>query len=56
MLCIPIERVTEADLQQLVTEGKREDAEREFKLLLPGGNDEGKKEFLSDGSSRLRCS
>lgn len=48
MLYIPIERITETELQQLVTEGKREDAQIEFKLLLPGGNDEGKKEFLKD--------
>lgn len=48
MLYIAIERITEADLQALVTEGKREDAQLEFKLTLPAGNDDGKREFLKD--------
>lgn len=48
MLYVPIERITEAELRTLVTEGKREDAQIEFKLMLPSGNDEGKKEFLKD--------
>ena len=48
MLHIPIERITEAELQKLVTEGRSEDTKIEFKVMLPGGNDEGKKEFLKD--------
>jgi len=48
MLFIAIERITEADLQSLVTEGKREEAQLEFKLTLPAGNDDGKREFLKD--------
>jgi hypothetical protein len=48
MLHIPIERITETDLKALVAEGRREDAQLEFKLTLPGGNDDEKKEFLKD--------
>jgi hypothetical protein len=48
MLHTLIEQLTEGELQALVTEGKREDAQLEFKLTLPGGNDESKKEFLKD--------
>jgi hypothetical protein len=51
MLHIPIERITENDLQLLVAEGRREDAQLEFKLTLPAGTDEGKKEFLKDAAS-----
>ena len=51
MLYIATEAITEANLQALVTEGKREDTQLEFKLTLPSANDEGKREFLKDVTS-----
>ncbi len=51
MFYIPIERVSEDALLALVAEGRREDAQLEFKLTLPAGTDEGKKEFLKDITS-----
>jgi hypothetical protein len=48
VLHIAIERITKEDLRALVVEGRREDVQLEFKLTLPSGNDEGKKEFLKD--------
>src|SRR6267143_4511428 len=51
MLHIALETITEANLHSLVTEGRREDAQLEFKLTLPGSSDEEKKEFLKDVSA-----
>lgn len=45
---IPIGQITESNLRALVSEGRREDAQLEFKSTLPSGSDEGKKEFLKD--------
>jgi hypothetical protein len=47
----PVESLTEADLNSLVSEGRREDSQLEFKLTLPGTNDDEKREFLKDVSS-----
>ena len=46
-----IDTITEADLQALVSEGRREDSQLEFKLTLPGSNDDEKREFLKDVSA-----
>jgi len=54
MLHKTIEAITEADLQWLVTEGKREDAQLEFKLTLPGNSDDEKREFLKDVSAMAK--
>jgi hypothetical protein len=51
MLHIPIESINESSLQSLVTEGRREDAQLEFKLTLPGSSDDEKREFLKDVSA-----
>jgi hypothetical protein len=51
MLSKPIGQITESDLQSLVVEGRREDGQLEFKLTLPGGSDDEKREFLKDVSS-----
>lgn len=51
MLHVAIEKITEADLQLLVTEGRREDSQLEFKLTLPGSSDDEKREFLKDVSA-----
>lgn len=51
MLYKSIDDITEDDLQALVNEGRREDVQLEFKLALPGGSDEEKKEFLKDVSA-----
>jgi len=46
-----IDTITEADLQALVSEGRREDSQLEFKLTLPGSTDDEKREFLKDVSA-----
>ena len=51
MLHKPIDGITESDLQVLVTEGTREGTQLEFKLTLPGGTDDEKREFLKDVSA-----
>jgi hypothetical protein len=51
MLQKSISEITEEDLHSLVTEGRREDTQLEFKLSLPGRSDEEKKEFLKDVSA-----
>lgn len=51
MLHKSIDAITEADLKALVTEGRREDIQLEFKLTLPGNGDDEKKEFLKDVSA-----
>src|SRR3954468_18657087 len=51
MLNKSIDSITEADLQSLVTEGRREDTQLEFKLTVPGNSDDEKKEFLKDVSA-----
>jgi Putative DNA-binding domain len=47
----PLEFVTEADLQRLITDGVAERAIIEYKSMLPGNSDGEKKEFLADVSS-----
>jgi hypothetical protein len=56
MLHKPIHAITEADLQSLVNEGRREDGQLEFKQALPGNNDDGKKEFLKDVTAMANTS
>jgi hypothetical protein len=51
MLHKSIDAITESDLQSLVIEGRREDARLEFKLTVPGGSDDEKREFLKDVSA-----
>jgi predicted HTH transcriptional regulator len=51
MLGMPIDSIDESHLQSLVTEGRREDAQLEFKLTLPGGGENEKREFLKDVSA-----
>jgi len=51
MLQVPIEDINESHLQSLVTEGRQEDTQLEFKLTLPGKSDEEKREFLKDVSA-----
>jgi len=46
-----IDTITEADLQALVSEVRREDSQLEFKLTLPGSTDDEKREFLKDVSA-----
>src|SRR6266536_1609777 len=46
MLQVPIEDINESHLQSLVTEGRQEDTQLEFKLTLPGKSDDEKREFL----------
>jgi hypothetical protein len=47
----PIEQITSADLEQLVTNGVGESRTLEYKEALPGGADQDKREFLADVSS-----
>lgn len=47
----PLEEITEADLKALIEAGTSEHKTLEYKLALPGGNDEARKEFLADISS-----
>jgi len=56
MLHKAINTITEADLQRLVDEGRREDVQLEFKQALPGNSDEGKKEFLKDVTAMANSS
>jgi hypothetical protein len=56
MLHKAINTITEADLQRLVDEGRREDVQLEFKQALPGNSDDGKKEFLKDVSAMANSS
>ena len=51
MLHKSIDSITESDLQSLVTEGRREDTQLEFKLTVPGSSDDEKREFLKDVSA-----
>src|SRR6266849_8672606 len=51
MLNKPIESISETELHALVIEGRREDSQLEFKLTLPGGTDDEKREFLKDVSA-----
>jgi hypothetical protein len=51
-----INTITEADLQRLVDEGRREDVQLEFKQTLPGNSDDGKKEFLKDVTAMANSS
>lgn len=51
MLHKSIDAITESDLQSLVTEGRSEDAQLEFKLTVPGSSDDEKREFLKDVSA-----
>jgi hypothetical protein len=56
MLHKAINTITEADLQRLVDEGRREDVLLEFKQTLPGNSDDGKKEFLKDVTAMANSS
>lgn len=56
MLHKAINTITEADLQRLVDEGRREDVQLEFKQTLPGNSDDGKKEFLKDVTAMANSS
>jgi hypothetical protein len=56
MLHKAINTITEADLQRLVDEGRREDVQLEFKQALPGNSDDGKKEFLKDVAAMANSS
>lgn len=47
----PINQLTEADLQELITNGVSERRDIEYKRELHGTNDDAKKEFLADVSS-----
>lgn len=51
MLHKSIDSITEADLQALVSEGRRENVQLEFKVTPPGGTDDEKREFLKDVSA-----
>src|SRR5260221_10933430 len=46
----PIEQITSADLEQLVTNGVGESRTLEYKEALPGGADQDKRQFLADVS------
>lgn len=47
----PLEQVTAADLERLVSNGVAENRTLEYKETLPGGADQDKREFLADVSS-----
>jgi len=52
----PIDKLTSADIEELVAEGARESRVLDFKLTLPGRSDGDKKEFLADVSSFANAS
>jgi len=52
----PIDQITEAVLQNLVDNGVAEGCQLEYKLALPGKNDEEIKEFLKDVSAMANSS
>ncbi|MFZ5817456.1 MAG: helix-turn-helix domain-containing protein [Bacillota bacterium] len=51
MLRKPLDKIVEADLQQLVTDRVQEGKQLEYKEALPGQSYEDKKEFLADSSA-----
>lgn len=56
MIHRPLDQITEADLQNLVRNGVAEGRQLEYKLTLPGKNDEEIKEFLKDVSAMANSS
>jgi Putative DNA-binding domain len=51
MIQKPIDQITSADIQSLVAAREGEHRQRDYKLQLPGGRDDEKKEFLYDVAS-----
>ena len=51
MRSTPLETVTSADIDALVTNGRSESTQLDYKLTLPRGTDDDKKEFLADVSA-----
>ena len=47
----PIETLTSADIDALVGNGRAESTRLDYKLTLPRGTDDDKKEFLADVSA-----
>lgn len=56
MLHKAISTITEADLQRLVDEGRRQDIQLEFKQALPGNSNDARKEFLKDVTTMANSS
>lgn len=48
LLHIPLDKITEADLQALIETGARESLHIDYKRQTYGGSDADKKEFLAD--------
>lgn len=48
MIDKPLDQITQADIEALVTNGVKEDRTTEYKEALPGGGDGERKEFLAD--------
>jgi hypothetical protein len=53
---VVVEDITEVHLRSLIADGFAEQRTVEYKRELPGGNDDGKKEFLADVSSFANAS
>jgi hypothetical protein len=51
MIPLPIDKITEDSLKALISNGVAESRTIEYKVELPGGSDEEKREFLSDVSA-----